>query len=412
MMMVRMKIIRRNTCRWRVAGLLLLFLWLLTGQRHAETAAQTEQCIVDEVICVVPQAWTEAALRDHLGDQTLAAWSEGDILHIVLEAEAGQVTTMGTFSINLHQLPATNLWTISLRIDDLHQALINCWFTLAPADGSTGGRSTAASGIVRSPVEPLIWRGADAPPAPVVAATLTGTITTTSLRIEDLSETRGVTVYTPPVAATQAAASRYPVIYAADGQSVESFAYVLEPLILSGELPPLLLVGVHSENSTRTEEYLLDQGDQQSERFTAHERFFTETVRTWAEATYRASQAREERAVFGFSNGGHFAAAMSLRHPDLYGYSFAFSVAGNPALLTAGVDAVVLTDSVLPAFYLAAGTLEIPFLRSTRLVASALETAGINFELEQRVSGHDFTMWTETLIRAARWAFADPTGRR
>src|SRR5437870_294348 len=71
----------------------------------------------------------------------------------------------------------------------------------------------------------------------------------------------------------------------------------------------------------------------------------------WAERKLAAPTDRQQRAVFGYSNGGVFAATMGIRHPERYGHILAFSLGVQPRTPTA-------VRELSSDFYLVAGTLE------------------------------------------------------
>src|SRR4030095_294857 len=61
------------------------------------------------------------------------------------------------------------------------------------------------------------------------------------------------------------------------------------------------------------------------ERFAAHEKFFVEDVRRWAQSHFDVVLPADRTAVFGVSASGELALAMGLRHPDIYGAVFCAS---------------------------------------------------------------------------------------
>src|SRR5207248_2327748 len=84
------------------------------------------------------------------------------------------------------------------------------------------------------------------------------------------------------------------------------------------------------------------------ERFAAHEKFFVEDVRRWAQSRFGLALPVDRTAVFGVSASGELALAMGLRYPDIYGVGFwhtSIAVTEEPFELAA--DAVIegrLTD--------------------------------------------------------------------
>jgi predicted esterase len=283
------------------------------------------------------------------------------------------------------------VWALEVHIPDLDQAVISYAF-VPYHDGQASESDMNATAV---------WRGADASPPAERAATLQGQIERVPFASAALGETRMLTVYTPP---GYAAGQRYPVIYMADGDHLPEFAPYLEPLIVNGTLPPSLLIGAASGGRSasgadlRAQEYLPTFNP---ERFSLHEQFFTDELRQWAEATYGAVTERDQRAVFGYSNGGVFAAAMGYRHPDLYGHILAFSLGVSPGELSDDGGA-------LPDFYFTAGTLEGQFLGNTASAYGDVRRAGAEAVFNRRVAGHDLILWQEAFPGAVVWAFARP----
>jgi enterochelin esterase-like enzyme len=188
------------------------------------------------------------------------------------------------------------------------------------------------------------------------------------------------------------------------------YAEVLEPLVASGAVRPLVVVGVEPggylgdrkagehdvKKDLRAMEYLPTV---EPERFARHERFFCEEVVPWAEAEFGASKDRAERAVFGCSNGARFAVEMGLRRPGLFGHVIALSVAG-------GWDAKAKpTADGAPRYHLAAGIWEKAFHGITTKTYDALKAAGVPVTFTSRVSGHDDAMWQEEFAAAVKRAW-------
>ena len=342
--------------------------------------------------CRVRAPRSEAALRARWVAEGRPVWADGDTLTFVYEGEAEGVMACCAVQMQLSRFVGSDLWTLAVRVPDLPFAILNAGFLPAGA--------RALEGVVE-------WRGASAPVAPPKARALRGTVRTDSLWSEALGERRAVTVYLPP----ELDASRPPpVVYVADGSAVEGLAPYVEPFILAGEIPPTILVGLHSSLTAegRGEEYTsisedTGEADVENARFVAHERFVLDEVLPWAERTLGASSRRDERAAFGFSNGGVWAAHQGVRHPDVFGVVIPFSC---------GVCGVAVPDEPSPAvsglatrFYFLAGRLEMRFHQSTSAAAERLRAAGYEAPMHERASGHDPLMWYEQFGDAVRWAF-------
>ncbi len=92
---------------------------------------------------------------------------------------------------------------------------------------------------------------------------------------------------------------------------------------------------------------------------------------------------------------------MVLRHPDVFGNAFGFSVPGNPNGGVPGEGSLVRSVRI----YLAAGTWEPHFHRFTSRLADSLKAQGLSAVFSSRVAGHDIVMWREEFAAAVLWAF-------
>jgi enterochelin esterase-like enzyme len=333
---------------------------------------------------------------------------DGDVVTFVFHGEADRVDlTLGgeAEARALTRLPGGDAWTLKIQRAGLDRAVFS--YRLIP---SRAGRRTGEFSLSSARG---VWRGPNAPPAPKVCDELKGILDETDMASEALGSRRKVTTYVPP---GHDRSRRSPVIYAADGESVKEFARVLEPLVTTGQVPLIVLVGVHSggylggvagakEYDTgkdlRAQEYFPGLNER---RFASHESFFVREVPIWAERRFGVSTRPKDRAVCGSSNGGRFAIEMTLRHPDIFGNAFCFSVPGNTAAPVPGEDAPDRSVRL----YLAAGTWEAPFHQFTSRLADVLKSRGVPAFFSSRVAGHDMVMWREEFAAAVLRAF----GRR
>ncbi|KAB2855668.1 MAG: hypothetical protein F9K46_15250 [Anaerolineae bacterium] len=129
-----------------------------------------------------------------------------------------------------------------------------------------------------------------------------------------------------------------------------------------------------------------------------HADFFLNELITWAETTYGASRNREDRAVFGLSNGAAFASWMGTNHPEIFGAAIVFSQGWE-------VDYEPPADTLPVRFYLEAGTLEPDFQSETNRWRQVLEEAGVEVSYHERVAGHDSVQWREEIGNALVWVF-------
>src|SRR5215831_14293899 len=329
-----------------------------------------------------------AALRARLGEDPLAAWAEDDVLHVLWRGTAEEVRLGAGVQPRLWPVEgAGDLWEASLRIRRLDEAVISLVVMPWPTAADWSGRVA----------DELVWRGPRAPAAAPAAGQLSGTVEEHTLDAVALAAPRRVTVYRPP-----AAGGPLPGCVLADGQSARSFAQTLEPAILAGDVPPVLLVGVHNAAEPgrlwperRGQEYLPGHNRR---RFNAHLQFVTGEVIPWAAGHFDA--AGGPWAAAGFSNGGAWAIAAAQRRPDVFSAVAAFSAGVVPQRLTGRARAARVRH------HLAAGTLEAGFRTATRQWAQRLRRAGLPCRYQEWIGGHDQLWWERQLPAALAWLLA------
>jgi enterochelin esterase-like enzyme len=344
-----------------------------------------------------------AALRERLGDSRYVLWAEDDILHVLWRGTAEQVVLSGgvqvpmwpvedTVSPGTTEPPGTGdgLWEASLRVRRLDEAVITVLVIGLGAADLPFGRPVTDIMTWRGPRAPAEHADADGP--------LAGEVRSHTIDSAPLRGPREVTVYVPPGAA--GAPGPLPGCVLADGQSVTGFARVLEPAIASGAAPPVVLVGVHNAGShadrsdLRAQEYLPRH---RPRRFAAHLSFVTDEVIPWAAASLPVDPTGRWLAG-GFSNGAAWAIGAAQRRPEVFGGVAAFS-AGVVPRRVAGASRDV-------RHYLAAGTLEEGFRRSTLEWATRLRRAGVPCSHHEWPGGHDPFWWQRTLPDALAWLLA------
>jgi enterochelin esterase-like enzyme len=328
-----------------------------------------------------------AELRGRLGDGRIAVWAEGDVLHVLWRGEAERVIVGGGVQTPMWPAEgAAGLWEASLRVRRLDEAVITVLVVPLSGTDSPFGR----------PVTDLVtWRGPRAPAVPAGGEPLAGKLGEHVLETAALRGPRTVSVYVPP----GAGAGRLPGCVLADGESAAGFARVLEPAIVSGAAPPVVLVGVHNgghagnRSDLRAREYVPGRDPR---RFAAHLSFVTGEVIPWAVSSFPAGGAPWVCA--GFSNGAAWAIGAAQRRPDVFGGVAAFSAGIVPKRVVRASRGV--------RHYLAAGTLEEGFRRSTREWAERLRRAGVPCVHREWTGGHDPFWWERSLPEALAWLLA------
>lgn len=199
---------------------------------------------------------------------------------------------------------------------------------------------------------------------------------------------RAVTVYVP-------SAPPEAIVYAGDGQLITQWGADLE----TADLPPTMIVGVHRTDDPDEMVRIREYSPSFDETiFAAHEHFFVEDVRSWVSSRFGVALPANRTAVCGVSAGGELALAMGMRHPDIYGAIFCASPGG-------GYRPPAAMPSPLPRSYFVAGTLE-PFFRdnATRW-ADALQAAGADVVITERVGNHGDPFWRAEFPLMVAWAF-------
>ncbi|HCB37750.1 MAG TPA: hypothetical protein DEP66_06035, partial [Acidimicrobiaceae bacterium] len=215
---------------------------------------------------------------------------------------------------------------------------------------------------------------------------LAGTVVSDTVSSTALRENRRATVYVPP---GHDAGAALPVVYGTDGRGAAAYIRRIDAGIVAGAVPPFVLVAAHAAplsayGNERVLEYLPGFDDN---RFERHQRFFVDELAQWAQERFGVSSEREQRAVFGCSDGGGHALATGSLHRDRFGHVIAFSTGMPP-------DAQLRWDAAeAPFVHLCAGTLEGAFHQATQAWAAWLHFAESPHHWTERVCGHDLIQW-------------------
>jgi predicted alpha/beta superfamily hydrolase len=148
-----------------------------------------------------------------------------------------------------------------------------------------------------------------------------------------LPGTRKVFVYRPP-GYDEDSGRRYPVLYMHDGQNLadptEAFGgrpwevdKTAQRLILSGEISPLIIVGVHNAGAGRIDEYTpvpAERGRMRGRGGKADDygRMIIEDLKPFIDAEYRTRPEREFTGLGGSSLGGLVSLYLGLKRPDVF----------------------------------------------------------------------------------------------
>ena len=317
----------------------------------------------------------------------------GDTVTFAVRAQSvTHITLVGGLRLSLDRVGTTDLWAARVHVPGMSEAVIS--YRLLTDTTTVIPRRSAV-------------RGPHAPKPPLRAIELRGTLRFDTLHSDALGMRREVISYVPRSPAVR---GRIDVVYIADGATVRDLAPMLDTLITRGDLPPMALVGVRAARSNPTDprttndrarEYVYGF-DPDSTRFLAHERFFVEEVSAWAEQTLNVANTRAGRTIWGASNGGAFAVAMGLRHPN----RFAHVIAASPVYALIPHAA---SNGPLPTFTLSAGTLEQVVRGTTASMVATLRNLNARMTFDLFAGGHDDIIWSESFVRAVHEAPASAT---
>lgn len=145
-----------------------------------------------------------------------------------------------------------------------------------------------------------------------------------------LSTPRDIIVYLPP--GYDAAADRYPVFYLQDGQNLFDPATAFggqdwradataDELILSGAIPPMLLVGVYNIGVRRISEYTptRDAQNRKGGKGDRYAQMLARELKPFIDAEYRTRRGVLDTGVGGSSLGGLVAIEAGLLYPRVFG---------------------------------------------------------------------------------------------
>jgi enterochelin esterase-like enzyme len=195
-----------------------------------------------------------------------------------------------------------------------------------------------------------------------------------------------VTVYVPPDPPEA-------IVFAGDGQGLARWGADLE----GSDLPSTMVVGVHrsADETVRLHEY---SPGFDPDRFARHEKFLVDEVRRWTTTRFGVALQAERTAVLGVSASGELALALGLRHPQVFGSV----LCASPG---AGFQPPVDLQVSLPRAYVVAGLQEPFFLENATRWAAALQAAGADVVMKERVGSHGDPFTRQELPLMVAWAF-------
>jgi enterochelin esterase-like enzyme len=210
-----------------------------------------------------------------------------------------------------------------------------------------------------------------------------GRVETVMLESKAWGKSLRLNVYLPPAFAT---GKRYPVLWLLHGSNMDADQWLktgevnryMDNLISRRAIHPFVIVMPSSEGVPYTGK---------------SERFITQELRAWLAKTYGLEPSRAESAVAGMSMGGFGAFDLPLRHPDLYGFSFALSgyfsddyIARLPRGKELPMQAILLCGS------------NDDLVGTNRRLVQALRERKLDFYYREDVGAHTWQYWSNRMV--------------
>lgn len=217
---------------------------------------------------------------------------------------------------------------------------------------------------------------------------------------------RGLRLYLPP---GYNEVLSYPVIYCQDGEDFFNFGRIAtqaHEMILSGELEPVVIVGVDVDKTVRTEEYAPD-----GERHDAYVQFFVEEMMPYVASRYAVRSEADQILLAGDSLGATASLHIALRYPGKFKYLLSLSGAYYPAsrnivaaLAPGALDwlhAYMLVGLQEDAYETDRGIYD--FVALNRSMKRLFEEKGAELVYYERDGKHVWGFWQKEVPAALAW---------
>jgi predicted alpha/beta superfamily hydrolase len=256
--------------------------------------------------------------------------------------------------------------------------------------------------------------------------TLTGTLRLhKSLESRFLETARDVIVYLPPDY-NSAEEKRYPVLYLHDGQNLFDAATAFagnewgldelaEELISSGQIDPLIIIGIYNAGPTRMAEYTHVKDKRgRGGRAKRYAKLLVDDLKPFIDSEYRTLPGPEHTALGGSSLGGLVTLYLGLHYPDVFGKLIVMSPSvwwANRAILR---EVRKLKRKLPQKIWLDTGTCEGTnpehCVEDARMLRDALITKGWKPEedfrfVEDEGAGHNEKAWGFRMRDALKFLF-------
>src|SRR5688572_30584911 len=203
-------------------------------------------------------------------------------------------------------------------------------------------------------------------------------------------------VYLPPCFSAESE-FRYPVLYiipglggGPDGWFAAGLAKVADDLILSHEIPPIIIVSIESTS-----------GDPLAETI------YNELIPA-VENQYPIMDDRRYRAVAGGSLGGIAAYRLSYQYPDTFSSAGIFgagAISGEEKQINAWLSSI--TDATRIRVFMDCGDEDIFMLERAQVMKVMLDEADMENQLHIGQGGHNYAYWISNFEMYLKWMTKD-----
>ena len=216
------------------------------------------------------------------------------------------------------------------------------------------------------------------------------------MRAELSEPTRGYPylyrVYLPPCFASESEA-RYPVLYLIPGRGSSPDHWInaglpeeVDELILSGDVPPFLLVTTENTDSDPMAETI------------------DKELIPFVESQYPVAQDRRTRAVAGGSLGGIAAYRLAFQYPDTFSSAGIFgagAISGEENQIRLWLTR--MNDSNRTRVFMNSGERDPFMLERARVMKSILDEAGVENQLFVDDGEHNYPYWLRDFAMYLKW---------
>ncbi len=226
--------------------------------------------------------------------------------------------------------------------------------------------------------------------------TTPGTIISADLPPPATGSTYSYRVYLPPCYSSESD-SRYPVLYLIPGRSsgpdtwfAAGLADVVDRMVLSREIPPLIIVTTQNINDDPTASTIYNE------------------LIPHVEGQYPVTGDRQYRAVAGGSLGGIAAYRLVFQHPDTFSSAGIFgagAISGEEIRINDWLSSIQEEDRI--RVFMDSGDEDPLMLERAEVMKSMLDEMGIENVLHTGHGGHEYVYWVGNFEMYLEWLTED-----